>query len=137
MLAIATILYGQSSQIFKTDEGAIRGYDPVAYFKEHKPVKGVKEHMVQWGGANWYFSSAENKELFQTNPEQYAPQYGGYCAYGTAEGHKAPTQPGAWTIVDNKLYLNYNEKVQTEWKKDQAEFIRKADANWPTVRDSQ
>jgi YHS domain-containing protein len=128
--------YAQSSQVFKTEEGAIRGYDPVAYFKEAKPVKGLKEHTVEWNGASWYFSSKENKEEFESNPEQYAPQYGGYCAYGTADGHKAPTQPDAWSIVDNKLYLNYNKKVQGDWKKKQAEYIRKADENWPTVKNS-
>lgn len=128
--------YAQSSQVFKTEEGAIRGYDPVAYFKDGKPVKGLKEHTVEWNGASWYFASKENKEQFQADPEKYAPQYGGYCAYGTADGHKAPTQPDAWSIVDNKLYFNYNKKVQADWKKNQEEYIRKADENWPTVKNS-
>lgn len=136
ILLFVTGSYAQSSQVFKTDEGAIRGYDAVAYFKEGKPVQGLKEHVVEWNDAKWYFSSKENKDLFEKNPEKYAPQYGGYCAYGTAEGHKAPTQPDAWSIVDDKLYFNYNKKVQTEWKKDQAELIKKADKNWPTVKES-
>src|SRR4051812_15395102 len=118
-----TCSYAQSSEVFKTDAGAIGGYDPVAYFKEGKPVIGLKENPVEWNGAKWYFSSKENKALFEKNPEKYAPQYGGYCAYGTADGHKAPTQPDAWTIVNDKLYLNYNKQVQTEWKKDQAGYI--------------
>ncbi len=133
---ISVTASAQSSQVFKTEEGAIRGYDPVAYFKDRKPVVGLKEHRLEWNGAQWYFSSKENKVLFEKNPEQYAPQYGGYCAYGTADGHKAPTQPDAWSIVDDKLYLNYNKKVQTEWKKDQPAYIKKADINWPTIKDS-
>jgi YHS domain-containing protein len=131
-----TASYGQSSQVYKTEEGAISGYDPVAYFKEGKPVPGVKEHTVAWNGANWYFSSKENKALFEKSPQQYAPQYGGYCAYGTADGHKAPTEPDAWSIVNGKLYLNYDKKIQTEWKKDQAGYIKQADKNWPTVKNS-
>jgi YHS domain-containing protein len=137
VLVSAGSMYAQSSSIFKTEEGAIRGYDPVAYFKEGKPVVGLKQHVLEWNGASWYFSSKENLALFQGKPEQYAPQYGGYCAYGTAEGHKAPTQPDAWSIVDDKLYFNYNKNVQQEWKSNQTEFIRKADLNWPTVKDSQ
>lgn len=140
LLTIAFIIsvtssYAQS-QVFKTAEGAIRGYDPVAYFKAGRPVVGSKENTVEWNGASWYFSSKENKALFEKNPEQYAPQYGGYCAYGTAGGYKAPTQPDAWSVVDNKLYLNYNKEVQTDWKKDQAGYIKKADTNWPTVKNS-
>ena len=73
-------------------------------------------------------------EAFKSNPAKYAPQYGGYCAYGTSEGHKAPTQPDAWSIVDGKLYLNYNKDVQSDWKKKQSELIEKANRNWPKVK---
>jgi len=137
VLVVASGLCAQSSQVFTTELGAIKGYDPVAYFKAGKPLIGLKEHTFQWNGATWYFSSKENLELFKANPEHYAPQYGGYCAYGTADGHKAPTQPDAWSIVDNKLYLNYNRNVQADWKKNQPEYIKKADFNWPTVKNSQ
>ena len=124
----------QSSEVFTTDEGAIRGYDPVAYFKVGKPVKGKKEFSTLWKGAQWSFSSKQNLDAFKSNPEKYAPQYGGYCAFGTSEGHKAPTQPDAFTIVNNKLYLNYDNDVKIEWNKDQKGRITKADKNWPTVR---
>jgi predicted lipoprotein len=73
-------------------------------------------------------------EIFKANPEKYAPRYGGFCAYGTADGHKAPTSPDAWTIVDGKLYLNYDKSVQSLWKKDQQGYIQKADKNWPEVK---
>jgi YHS domain-containing protein len=119
--------------VFETAEGAINGYDPVSYHKE-KPVKGTQEHTYQWKNATWHFSSAENLSLFEADPEKYAPQFGGYCAYGMAEGHKAPTQPDAWTIADNKLYFNYNKDVLTKWKGNRDEFIKKAEDNWPTVR---
>jgi YHS domain-containing protein len=135
-LFITVALHGfaQSGEVFTTDNGAINGYDPVAYFKENKPVIGMKEISYSWRGASWYFSTEDNLKLFQTDPDKYVPQYGGYCAYGTAEGHKAPTQPDAWTITNNKLYFNYNKDVQKLWQKDQATFIQKADKNWPTVK---
>jgi YHS domain-containing protein len=120
-------------EVYKTADGAINGYDPVSYNKE-KPAKGSQDHSYQWKNATWYFASEENLSLFKADPEKYAPQFGGYCAYGMAEGHKAPTQPDAWTIVDNKLYFNYNKEVRTEWKKNNDEFIKKAEDNWPTVK---
>jgi YHS domain-containing protein len=125
----------QKSQVFVTDEGAIRGYDPVAYFTEGKPSKGKQEFTYVWNGASWHFTSAQNREVFKASPEKYAPQYGGYCAYGTADGHKAITEPDAWTVSNGKLYLNHNRNVQTRWRSNQEQYIRKADANWPTIKD--
>lgn len=124
----------KSSEVFSTDEGAIRGFDPVAYFKEARPVKGEKHFSFEWNNATWRFSSEANLEEFKTNPLKYAPQYGGYCAYGVADGHKSSTQPDAWTIVDNKLYLNYDEGVKASWMEHQTKFILKADSNWSTVK---
>jgi len=127
-------VFAQQGEVFSTTAGAISGYDAVAYFKENKPVKGKKEFAYTWRDAAWYFSSKENRDAFIADPEKFAPQYGGYCAYGTAEGHKAPTQSDAWTIVNDKLYFNYNKDVKKLWMKDQPGFIRKADENWPVVK---
>src|SRR5258706_2329651 len=93
-------LFAQKSEVFNPSNGAIHGYDPVAYFTENKPVKGNEKITFMWKGAIWYFSNNQNREVFKANPEKYAPQYGGYCAYGMADGHKASTSPDAWTILD-------------------------------------
>lgn len=130
-------VFAQKSAIFRNETGAIRGYDPVAYFKESKPVNGDTTLSFEWKGSTWYFSTKENLEAFKSTPEKYAPQYGGYCAYGAADGHKAPTDPNAWTIVDGKLYLNYNKNVQGMWNKKQKEFIEQADINWPKLKDKE
>lgn len=127
--------FSQQSAIFQTNGKAIRGYDVVAYFTEGQPVKGNDSLTYQWGNSSWLFSSFTNLELFKQNPEQYAPQYGGYCAYGTASGYKAPTQPDAWAIVNGKLYFNYNLKVKASWDKDRVGYISKADINWPLIKD--
>jgi len=100
-----------------------------------KPIKGNESLHYTWKGANWYFSSKANLDSFRLHPEKYEPQFGGYCAYGMAEGHKAPTDPQAWTLLDGKLYLNYNKDVLNEWKKDQSDNIIKADRNWPKLKD--
>jgi YHS domain-containing protein len=141
LLAVFTLMltgmaaYGQQPPIFQTEGKAINGYDVVAYYNEGKPIPGHDSLSFQWSNSRWLFSSTANLELFRQNPEQYAPQYGGYCAYGTASGYKAPTQPDAWAIVNGKLYFNYNKKVKAGWDKDQAGYIHKADANWLLIKD--
>ena len=113
--------------------GAIKGYDPVAYFTQGGPAKGRGAHSYEWMDATWYFASAENMELFSGNPEKYAPQYGGYCAYAVSQGYTAKIDPDAWKIVDDKLYLNFSLKVQKLWEEDIPGHIAKADENWPKI----
>lgn len=130
----ASISFAQKGEIFVTDKGAINGYDAVAYFTEGKPVIGLEKLAYEWRGETWHFASEKNLDLFKEAPEKYAPQYGGYCAFGMSRGYKAKTDPAAWTVVDGKLYLNYNTDVKSDWVKNQKEFIEKADKNWPTVK---
>ena len=123
----------QSTSTFNKNGIAIKGTDPVAYFTESKPREGSSEYTHEWDGVTWQFSSAENRDLFTANPEKYAPQYGGYCAWAVSQGSLAPIDPNSWAIVDGKLYLNLNEKIQAKWQKDIPGFIAKADNNWPQV----
>jgi YHS domain-containing protein len=113
---------------------AIEGTDPVAYFTEGKPVEGSSELEHEWMGATWRFASAENRDLFAADPEKYAPQYGGYCAWAVSQGYTAKIDPEAWTIVDDRLYLNYSKDVRTQWSQDVPGNITKGDANWPKIR---
>ena len=123
-----------SSSINKGSDGvALKGYDAVAYFTEGRPVMGTKEFQHEWQGARWQFSSGVNRDLFAADPGKYAPQYGGYCAFGVSEGHKAKVDPSVWKIVDGKLYLNYDAGVGNEWRKDIPGRITKADKNWPKL----
>ena len=123
----------QKDYIFSTKNGAIRGYDPVAYFTEGMPLKGKKEFKFVWKGANWYFFSAANMQKFQDDPLKYAPQFGGYCAFAVSQGATASTDPEAWTIVDDKLYLNYSKSVRKKWLANHEQLIEKANQNWPGV----
>ena len=115
---------------YKPSGVAIRGFDTVAYFTESKPVEGTEDHQFDWMGAKWYFSSEENKDLFAADPEKYAPQYGGYCAYGVATDSLVKIEGDQWTIVDDKLYLNYDANLQEMWLKDIPGYIGKADAKF-------
>lgn len=134
MVLLAFMAFAQKPEVFSQNNKAIKGYDPVAYFSDSMPMMGLDQFKLGYEGANWYFSSQKNLDLFKSNPTNYMPQYGGYCAFGLAGGYKAPISPDAWAIVDNKLYLNYNKKVQEDWLADQAEMIKKADENWPKVK---
>jgi len=143
LLTLVLCLSGQifaqhfKSEVFTTKSGAINGYDPVAFFRNSKPVMGADSLSYSWKGATWFFANRSNLQSFKEKPEKYAPQYGGYCAYGTSQGHKAPTEVGTWTILDDKLYFNYNEKVKRLWVKDQSGYIQKADQQWPEIEDKE
>jgi YHS domain-containing protein len=124
----------KKSEIFCTSSQAIGGYDPVSFFKEAMPVKGDEKFSYEWKDARWLFSSSENLDSFKADPAKYAPQYGGWCAYGCSNGRKATTDPNAWTIVDGKLYLNHNAEVKVKWMKEQKQRIEQADKNWPAIK---
>jgi len=112
---------------------AINGYDTVAYFTAGKPVKGQDGLATEWMGSKWKFSSQANLDLFKSNPDKYAPQYGGYCAYGVTQGYLVKVEPEQFTLRDGKLYLNYDADVQAKWLKDPAGFIKDADAKFPAL----
>ena len=112
---------------------AIKGYDTVAYFTENKPVKGSSDFEYHWKGATWRFSSQENLELFKADPEKYAPQYGGWCAYAVSQNTTASIKPELFTIVNGKLYLNYDQKINAKWLANRDQYIIDADKNWPGV----
>jgi len=115
---------------------AIKGYDPVAYFTENKPVKGSPEIRSEHQGAIFLFSSQEHKSIFNKNPQKYVPAYGGFCSLGIAGGYKDTFAPYAFDIVDGKLYLNLNMNVHWFWKRNQKAFIQRADYNWPELKEA-
>ena len=112
---------------------AVQGYDTVAYFTAGGATKGSAEFTADYKGAEWRFASQSNRDAFLANPEQYAPQYGGYCAWAVAQGYTAKGDANHWKVVDGRLYLNYNAKVKKDWEVDIPGFIQSGDANWPTV----
>ena len=137
VVAMFSQVQAQKTEIYAPGGKAIRGYDPVAFFTDSKPVMGADSLSFSWKGATWQFANRQNLQRFKANPEKYAPQYGGYCAYGMSEGHKAPTDPNAWTIVNDKLYLNYSPKVKEMWIKNPSERIEMANKNWTTLKDKE
>lgn len=112
----------------------IKGYDPVAYFTDHKAVAGSDTITYDWKGVTWRFASAEHRDAFKASPEKYAPQYGGFCSWGVAQGKLFDIDPvNAWKVVDGKLYMNFNTDIEKKWEADIAGFIQKAETNWPKL----
>ena len=112
---------------------AVQGHDVVAYFTEGRPVEGSRAFTTEYQGAEFRFVSQQNLDTFLAEPEAYAPQYGGYCAWAVAQGQHAKGDARYWAIVDGKLYLNFNEDIQSDWNADRENFITQADDNWPNV----
>ncbi|MEM7523092.1 MAG: YHS domain-containing (seleno)protein [Pseudomonadota bacterium] len=114
---------------------AIDGYDTVAYFTQGKAVEGDSDFESEWMDATWRFASADHKALFDADPEKYAPQYGGYCAFAVANDTTASIEGDLWDIVDGKLYLNYSKGVQKKWRADVPGMIANANQNWPAIEE--
>ncbi len=130
----------QDTARFFTDAGgvALRGYDVVNYFTANEARRGSKAHAVPYKGATFYFVNEANKQAFEADPEQYLPQYGGWCAFAMAtQGAEVPSDPETFKLRDGKLYLFFNDYYQgapfntiVPWNADEAELVRKANANW-------
>lgn len=132
-IAVSFLLAGLTSQAAEnspTSEIAIKGYDTVAYFQNGQALKGNKAFSFDWHSLTWHFLSKEHRDLFAANPEKYAPQYDGYCAWAMTEKRKAITDPEVWKIVDGRLYLNCSKAAFDKWSRDIPGNIKKADANW-------
>ena len=115
-------------------KAVIKGYDPVAYFKQSNAVKGDKSISSNYEGGTFHFSSEENKALFDANPKRYVPQYGGFCAYALAKNDLVSVDPTVWAIEDGKLYLNYNKSIGKDWEQNKASYIPQANKNWPALK---
>ncbi|HMO60957.1 MAG TPA: YHS domain-containing (seleno)protein [Ferruginibacter sp.] len=120
--------------MFSTKNGALNGYDVVSFYTDSAAQLGSKAYSYHWKNTTWYFSSATHRDTFSTAPEKFYPAYGGWCAYGASNGYKAPTEATTFTFVDGRLYFNYNEAVKNNWLKNTNDYIAKADAHWPVIK---
>lgn len=138
-LALGTVLPGSAHAdepyVYSIEGVALGGYDVVAYFTKGAPQLGTPEYAIKWHGAVWHFASAEALLEFEMNPEAYAPQFGGYCAYGVAQGAISPIEPDQFSIRDGKLYLMRSQTVMDLWRADESGWAALAQTQWPDVLD--
>ncbi len=129
----------QSREIFTAGQEqhgtnlAIGGFDPVTYHSISQAVPGTGQFRVSWKGAEWRFSSQQNRDMFVENPERFAPQYGGWCAFALANGVKSPSDPTIFDVVGGRLYLNQNPGTQNSWRRARDSMIQRGDQNWPRI----
>jgi YHS domain-containing protein len=132
---LALPLAAQTKALLNLDKSglAIRGYDPVAFFTDGKPVKGKPEFLARHNGALYYFASKEHRDSFKADPVKYEPAFGGYCAYGVSRNKLVEIDVDAFQIVDGKLLLQYSKGVRDDFNKDTKGNLVKANANWPAL----
>lgn len=135
VLLFATALLAQSKTLLNLDRNrlALQGYDPVAFFTEHQPVKGKPEFQSVHRGATYRFASAEHKAAFDQAPEKYEPAFGGYCAYGVSRNKLVDVDVNAFQILNGRLLLQYSKGVRGDFNEDPQGNLAKADANWPLL----
>lgn len=134
LLTVASLTAAGHTLVNVDKEGvAIQGYDPVAFFTVHAPLKGKPEFSSQYHGARYRFHSAKNQAAFQADPARYEPQFGGYCAFGVSKGKLVEIDPEAFQIVDGHVILQYSKGVRDEFNRDAAGNLNKANANWPKL----
>ncbi len=114
---------------------ALHGYDPVAYLERRAAVRGSPAYTATYQGVRYQFADAGDKAKFEMSPARYVPAYGGFCAYGVAQGFKVDVDPEAFSVVNDRLYLNVSKSIRTKWQKDVPGYIRKADGKWDSVKD--
>lgn len=133
-LLVLCLLAGAHAAEVNTLEGvAIKGYDPVAYFTEHRAMRGNQAFATRWLGATWHFTSDDHRQAFEADPLAYAPQYGGFCSAGMARGGAFDVDPEAWRIVDGRLYLFSGDRAATDWESD-GTAVERADEAWEERR---
>jgi YHS domain-containing protein len=134
-LLVSTLSFASNIEVNANgNDLAIKGYDTVSYFTKGAPTKGSDKFTAAYNGAIYQFSTADNRDLFQSDPSKYAPQYGGFCAFGVTMNKKFDTDPMAWHIRGDKLYLNLNKNVQKKWVTDIPGYIETAQTNWVDIK---
>ncbi len=123
----------EAAKVYAPDGVGAGGYDPVAYFTDGAPTPGSDQFTAEHAGVTYKFASAEHRDLFAAEAEKYLPQYGGHCAYAAAKGALASTDPEAFTVLNGKLYLNFSQDIRRRWQPRATEYIKAADANWPSI----
>lgn len=130
---LAAPALARSPETFQSGGVAINGTDPVGYFDTDGPVTGSPDVTLDWRGARWQFASEDSRARFEADPEAFAPLFGGYCAFAASRGYLAPTIPEAWTVYEDRLYLNANLRARELWLQDIPGNIAKGLENWPGI----
>lgn len=142
MVMRRTILLGLAASVLAVGQAvaqgneplALKGYDPVAYFTDHKPTPGVEQYELRFDGQRYRFATATHRDLFKANPDKYSPQFGGLCAMNLSRGVRRESDPHNWIISNGNLYVFAGERGQQNFANDAEGYAAKANANWKTLK---
>jgi YHS domain-containing protein len=134
LLSATSIAKAQSAQPASL-RLVLKGYDPVAYFTDGKPIPGKPEYETVYDDARYRFASAQHLELFKSDPDRYAPQYAGSCAAAITAGVKIEAEPEHWLIVDRQLFVFAGAAGVDKMRAHPAEMIAKGRENWKALAD--
>lgn len=130
IVAINKLTYCDSIIFKDSNNIAINGFDVVSYHIDSSAVKGNDSIFHIHANAKWLFINEKNRNDFIESPEKFIPQFGGYCSYGMKFGGLYPTDPKAFTLYNEKLYLNFSEKINSRWNNRREHNIKKANRKW-------
>ena len=135
LLALTSTVMAADKTLVNVDAGglALQGHDPVAFFTDAKPVKGLPSYTTTFNGARYWFASEAHKQMFEKEPAKYEPQFGGFCAYGASVGKAKPIKIEAWEIVNGRLLMQYDIDTRDAFDKDPQSRLKLADEKWPAV----
>ncbi len=141
LISLALAVFGAPQSVlaagdFRHSTPGVSGYDVVSYQTGEKPLRGNGNHIATHEGVTYLFINEGNRKTFERNPSKYVPAYGGYCAFGASVGKKFVGDPEVWRVVNGRLYLTLDTKIQEQWLKDIRGNIKKADANWVKIEDA-
>jgi hypothetical protein len=132
--AAASPAWAKTITRFSLKQGmALQGYDTTAYFGAGAATDGTDAHTVEWEGATWRFVTTQDAAAFRANPEEYAPQFGGYCTRAMSLGKEVPGDPEVWRIYKGKLYVFYAKVGGRHFDKGEDAMIALAGQHWDTL----
>ncbi len=115
---------------------ALKGYDPVAYFTEGRPVRGNEKFEYAWDGVRYRFASEQHLSMFRGDPDRYAPQFAGSCAMGMSKGVKVEANPENWLISDGRLFVFYPANGPARFRAAAQTTAAAANNNWQLLKDA-
>jgi len=130
---------GVASVISEGDDAnlMLRGNDAVAYFTTGRAQRGRTDLKTDHRGLTYRFASEENRRQFITNPERYAPQFGGFSAHAMTSAIPSAADADTFKIIDGKLYLFASPRERLYFEMDQERNLKRAWHYWDTeVADS-
>ena len=110
----------------------LRGYDPVAYFTDGKPLPGKVEIAVQHEGLDYRFTSEEHRKMFLANPQRYVPKYGGFCAQGIAYAVMFGGEAEKFQIINDRLFIYGDQGAIDAWNSSPKKHLEYAEHYWNT-----